>query len=104
MGRTSIYVKDISKLKDYGFIERKTLSEQVYYDFRGKGTMPLYMRVACETGKMLTQCMTIEALEVLCKMYKDGVVVFEAVKKEPKTYMRVTAAEAEIIRKLREEK
>ena len=98
-----LFYKDMSdeglqKLKDYGFGEHKDIDHAIYWSFPASdeyGSLCLYKQyytdkdctgepselVVCNgewdlDDSTVMQDMTVEALEMICKLYKDGLVEF----------------------------
>lgn len=98
-----LFYKDMSdeglqKLKEYGFGEQKGFDDAIYWSFPANneyGSLCLYKQyhtdedctgepselVICNgewdfDNRIVMQDMTVEALEVICKLYKDGLVEF----------------------------
>ena len=97
-----IIVKDISKLKDYGFIhnEKSTYSADDYRYYTKTRSTP---QLIVDTNRrcVMLNSASVVAVKVLCEMYKDGVIEFEDYRTKPKYQMSLTKEEYEAIMKLR---
>ena len=97
-----IIVKDVTKLKDYGFIhnEKSLFSADDYrYYSKTRGTPQLI--VDTNRRSVLLNSPSTVAIKVLCEMYKDGVIEFEDYRNKPKYQVSVTKEEYEMIMKMR---
>lgn len=97
-----IIVKDVSKLKNYGFIhnEKSTYSADDYRYYTKTRSTPQLI-VDTNRRSVLVNSPSTVAIKVLCEMYKDGVIEFQDYRTKPKYQMSLTKEEYETIMKLR---
>lgn len=101
--RTSLVVLKWDELPKYGFVQRGSVYE--YFnkrqDRRKTSTLgDIYLRkgsMPCISSK------SNETLEVICKLYKDGVITFKNTGREDAYNARIAKLEAEIV-KLKQER
>ena len=97
-----IIVKDVTKLKDYGFIHNeKSLFSADDYRYYTKTRSTPQLIVDTNRRCVLLNSPSAVSVKVLCEMYKDGVIEFVDYRTKPKYQVSVTKEEYEMIMKLR---
>lgn len=95
------YVNNTTKLEQFGFQQTKT-GEFVYCYVRKNGyssTISLY--VNSQTGRVVIQSPSREAIALLCELYKQGILEIIDDNDAAVVRMNLTPEEAEMVRQLR---